>query len=70
MTAGSGKPDLVHQPTHFGAWPRSDNPYRTREPQNKPLLVAEKAEVRIPALNIEGSTGIEEADISVEFMLL
>jgi len=56
MIATKGKPDEVQYVRNFGAWPRNANPYMTRDPQNKPLLAAEKAEVKTPALIIDGRT--------------
>lgn len=56
IIATNGKPDEVQYVRNFGAKPLSANPYMTREPQNKPLLGAEKAEVKIPALIIDGRT--------------
>ena len=50
-----GSPFFVQKVKIRGACPRSDRPYRIREAQKRNELLAEKAELKIAALMIEGS---------------
>lgn len=55
-TAAKGKPAFVQYVKNVGAWPRRARPYKIREAQNKKLLPAEKADVKMAALTIDGRT--------------
>jgi hypothetical protein len=55
-TAASGSPFDVQYVKYFGACPRSANPYRIRDEQNRKLFPAENALVNTQALMMCGRT--------------
>lgn len=55
-TAMIGNPLLVHLVKMIGACPRNARPYKIRDEQYRKELPAEKAEVKMAALMMEGRT--------------
>jgi hypothetical protein len=55
-TAASGSPFDVQYVKYFGACPRSANPYKIRDEQNRKLFPAENALVNTQALMMCGRT--------------
>jgi len=54
-THQTGKPFFVHLRSNGGAWPAHARPYKVREDAYKTELPAEKAELKMTELIMEGS---------------
>ena len=67
--ATNGRPPFVTRLKIFGAWPRIERPYKTREEEYRKLLPDEKALVKIAALMMCGRTRIPARSMAMTYGL-